>query len=231
MTDDSENQRVTVALPKGRLETDAWAFLREMGLAGESGGWPDRSLVEEDDVLGVRYLLVRPSDVVTYVSEGAADLGLVGKDVIMEANLPVYEVLDLGFGECRLGIAAPRASLAEGQDPEEFYRTRAGLLRVATKYPSVADRYFADRGIPIRSIPLKGSVELAPLVGLADVILDLVSSGKTLESNDLVLLEEVMTITARLIVNPVSMKVKGRITSLISRVRNNGRIEGGANLA
>ncbi len=229
----SDNTRalVTVAVPKGRLEGPTWTFLEEVGLADAQRRWPERSLVEVDDRLGVRQLLVRPSDVVTYVAEGAADIGVVGKDVILEADLPVYEVLDLGFGGCKLSVAAPRASLAPGIGAEEFYRSRTPVLRVATKHPGVADRHFGDRGIPVRSIPLRGSVELAPLVGLADVILDLVSTGKTLESNDMVLLEDVAEITARLIVNRVSMKVKPRIMELVGRVRGRNRAEGGDRFA
>ncbi len=218
---------VNIALPKGRLEFPSRQFLAEVGLAREDADWPDRALVQHDPILGVRYLLVRPSDVVTYVSEGAADVGIVGKDVIMEADLSVYEVLDLGFGECRLGVAAPSRVSADYPCPEDFYRSRGDMLRVATKYPNIAERHFSHLGLPVRAIPLRGSVELAPMVGLADVIVDLVSTGKTLETNEMVLLEEVARITARLIVNPVSMKVRPRITNLLGDIRSQKKSEGG----
>ncbi|MFP4200586.1 MAG: ATP phosphoribosyltransferase [Clostridia bacterium] len=214
---------LTIALPKGRLEPKAWAFLEDVGLAVRDRNWPDRSLIEEDRQIGARYLLVRPSDVVTYVAEGAADLGIVGKDVIMEADMGVYEVLDLQFGGCRLAVAAPKNSVTARMAPLDFYRSRGRTLRVATKYPNIAARYFADLEIPAQMIPLRGSVELAPTVGMADVIMDLVSTGKTLETNALVILEEVAQITARLIVNPVSMKVKPRIATILSRLRDNDR--------
>ncbi len=211
---------LTIAMPKGRLEPKAWRFLEDAGLAVRDRNWPERSLIEEDRQIGTRYLLVRPSDVVTYVAEGAADLGIVGKDVIMEANMGVYEVLDLQFGGCRLAIAAPKKSIEPKMAPLDFYRSRGRTLRVATKYPNVAARYFENLEVSAEMIPLRGSVELAPMVGMADVIMDLVSTGKTLETNNLVILEEVAQITARLIVNPVSMKVKSRIATLLSRLRN-----------
>ena len=213
------NPRLTFALPKGRLLEPAVEFLRSIGYASPCLEQMGRHLLLEDEERSLRYLLVRPSDVVTYVAEGAADLGIVGKDVLLEENRPVYEVMDLGFGACHLAVAAPRDRWQGYATPAEFFRSCTPKLRVATKYPAVAARHFAEQNLSIHSIPLRGSVELAPLVDLADVIVDLVSTGRTLLANDMVELERVAEVTARLTVNPVSLRVKPRIAELLARLR------------
>ncbi len=206
---------LTVALPKGRLFRPSVEFLGTIGAGSCALDHLDRSLSIEDLQTGFRYLLVRPSDVVTYVAEGAADLGIVGKDVLLEEERAVYEMVDLGFGECHLAVAAPRDAVAGCSEARTFYRTRGANLRVATKYPQFSTRYFARCGIRARVIELRGSVELAPLVGLADAIVDLVSSGQTLRANGLVELEHLADITARLVANPVSMKVRPQVEALL----------------
>jgi len=219
-----DEARVTVALPKGRLFEPAVNFLTSIDWADAKVKQMDRVLLLDDTARSVRYLLVRPSDVITYVSEGAADFGIVGKDVILEEARPVYEVIDLGFGACYLAVAAPAGRFEAFDNPEDFYRSQLPELRVATKYPKIAAEHFARRGIPIHSIALKGNVELAPLVDLADVIVDLVSTGGTLRANDLVELETIAQISARLVVNSVSLRVKPRIGSLLRALH--GRFDG-----
>jgi ATP phosphoribosyltransferase len=190
---------LTLALPKGRLLRPALDLL---GRAGLDGIPPDgsRKLIFADAARGLRFLILKPMDVPTYVEYGAADLGIVGKDVLEEQEPDVYEPLDLGFGHCRLVVAEPRV-LRERDDPSKW-----SWVRVATKYPNLARRYFVDRGIQVEVVRLDGSIELAPLVGLAERIVDLVQSGETLRANGLVEVEEIMQSTARLIVNRAAHK-------------------------
>ncbi len=190
------DKAVTFALAKGRLANKAVELLEgqgiDCGVLREQG----RRLVF-DGPDGCRFLLVKPSDVPTYVDHGVADVGVVGKDTLMEENRPLYEMLDLGFGACRLCVAGrPGTSLNDRH------------LRVATKYPRIAAEVFAQRGSTIEIIRLNGSVELGPLVGLSDVILDIVESGATLKANGLCVLEEICPVSARLVVNRVSLKTK-----------------------
>jgi len=194
---------LTLALPKGRLLRPA---LELLGRAGLDGIPPDesRKLIFADTARGLRFLILKPMDVPTYVEYGAADLGIVGKDVLEEQEPDVYEPLDLGFGHCRLVVAEPRA-LWERDDPSKW-----SWVRVATKYPNLARRYFADRGIQVEVVRLDGSIELAPLVGLAERIVDLVQSGETLRANGLVEVAEIMRSTARLIVNRAAQKTAYR---------------------
>jgi ATP phosphoribosyltransferase len=194
---------LTLALPKGRLLRPARELL---GRAGLDGIPPDesRKLIFAHPARGLRFLILKPMDVPTYVEYGAADLGIVGKDVLEEQEPDVYEPLDLGFGRCRLVVAEPRA-LWERDDPSKW-----SWVRVATKYPNLARRYFADRGIQVEVVRLDGSIELAPLVGLAERIVDLVQSGETLRANGLVEVAEIMRSTARLIVNRAAQKTAYR---------------------
>jgi len=194
---------ITIALAKGRLAEQSIQLMEDAGL--EVGVLRDqgRKLVFEGD--GLRFILVKPGDVPTYVDHGVADIGIVGKDTLMEENRPLYELLDLGFGRCRLCIAG-----SPGVAPAN------GYFRVATKFVNIAQQIFEARGENIEIIKLGGSVELGPLVGLSDVILDLVESGDTLRANGLAILEEICPISARLVVNRVSLKTKNtRIRALI----------------
>ena len=184
-----------IALSQGALMADTRVALEAAGLAVAPLGVDSRRLlVSAGDV---EYVLARPSDVPTYVAHGAADVGVVGKDVLLESDADVLELVDLRFGTCRFVVAAPEASLDRSLDE---YR-HLGSLEVATKYPRVAAAHFQRRGIQVELIKLAGSVELAPQVGLSDWIVDLVSTGRTLRENRLAVVEEIAVCTARLIAN------------------------------
>jgi ATP phosphoribosyltransferase len=204
--------RLTVALPKGRLLEGAVALLREIGVDGIDA--ESRRLIFTDPSRGLRVLFLKPADIPAYVTYGAADLGIVGKDILLEQEPDVYEPLDLGFGFCRLVVAEPR-ELWERDDPAKW-----SWVRVATKYPRLTERYFSERGIQVELVRLDGSIELAPLVGLADRIVDLVQSGETLRANGLVEVAEIARSTARLIVNRAAMKTEyAAVTGLIDELR------------
>ena len=199
---------ITFALAKGRLAEQAFTLLEQLGVDCSEPRNPGRQLVLWDKASNVRFILVKPSDVPTYVDHGVADIGVVGKDTLLEAGRPLYEVLDLGFGKCRLCIAGYAA-----QQPSA---TRA-TFRVATKYPNIARSYYDSKGQTIEIIELHGSVELGPVIGLSDVILDIVESGSTLRANGLTVLETICECSARLVVNRVSMKTKqARIQEIIA---------------
>jgi ATP phosphoribosyltransferase regulatory subunit len=204
-----EPEAVTIALAKGRLAEQTASLLRAVGIDCGDLQNPGRKLVLSDPTGAYRFILVKPSDVPTYVEHGVADIGVAGKDTLLEENKALYELLDLGLGACRLCVAGkPGGSGARG------------VLRVATKYPNIARGYYASRGQSIEIIKLNGSVELGPLVGLSDVILDIVESGGTLSANGLEVLETVSRISARAVVNVVSLKTKGdRIRPLIAALR------------
>lgn len=203
---------LTVALPKGRLLDPALQLLSSIGIKGLEA--ETRSLLLTDAERDVRVIFLKPADIPTYVEYGAADLGIVGKDILAEQQPDVYEPVDLGFGFCRLVVAEPRA-LWERDDP-----TKWSWVRVATKYPTLTEQYFSERGIQVEMIHLDGSIELAPLVGLAERIVDLVQSGETLRANGLVEVAEIMTSTARLIVNRASLKTEhARVNALIAAMR------------
>jgi ATP phosphoribosyltransferase len=206
------SEALTVALPKGRLLDSALEVLREIGVDGVEA--ESRRLIFEHPGRGLRLLFLKPADVPSYVAYGAADLGVAGKDILLEQEPDVYEPLDLGFGFCRLVVAEPRA-LAERDDP-----SRWSWVRVATKYPRLTEQYFSARGVQVEIVRLDGSIELAPLVGLADRIVDLVQSGETLRVNGLVEVAEITRSTARLIVNRASMKTEyARIRGLIEELK------------
>ena len=202
-----------IALAQGTLLADGLAALAAAGYDAEAANGETRRLVmRAGDVEIVR---ARPSDIATYVERGAADVGIVGKDVLMESGARVLELVDLGFGACRFVVAAPRAALARSLDD---YR-HLGSLEVATKYPNVAERHFRALGIAVEIIKVAGSTELAPQVGLADWIVDLVATGRTLEANDLVVIEEIAPSTARLIANPAAYHTRrGEIAPLAEKL-------------
>jgi ATP phosphoribosyltransferase len=204
---------LTLALPKGRLLRAALDLLRALGVDGIDA--ESRKLIFSDEGRGLRLLFLKPVDIPAYVTYGAADLGIVGKDILAEQDPDVYEPLDLGFGVCRLVVAEPR-ELWERDDPAKW-----SWVRVATQYPRMTERYFSERGIQVEIVRLDGSIELAPLVGLADRIVDLVQSGETLRANGLVEVAEIARSTARLIVNRASMKTEyAAVTALIRDMRS-----------
>ena len=210
-------ERLTLALPKGRLLDGALALLRDLGVEGVDQD--SRRLIFTDAARDLRLLFLKPADVPAYVLYGAADLGIVGKDILLEQEPDVYEPLDLGFGICRLVVAEPR-ELWERDDPSKW-----SWVRVATKYPRLTEQYFTNRGIQVEIVRLDGSIELAPLVGLAERIVDLVQSGETLRANGLVEVAEIARSTARLIVNRASMKTEhARITGLIEELKAAPRV-------
>jgi ATP phosphoribosyltransferase len=204
---------LTLALPKGRLLDPALGLLAAIGIEGLDGDFGRRLLLVDRD-RELRFILLKPADIPIYVLYGAADLGIVGEDILAEQEPDVYEPLDLGFGFCRLVVAEPR-ELWERDDPSKW-----SWVRVATKYPVLTERYFSRRGIQVEMIRLDGSIELAPLVGLAERIVDLVQTGDTLRANGLVEVAEIMTSTARLIVNRASLKTAhGRVSALVDAMR------------
>ena len=204
---------LTLALPKGRLLDPALELLRTLGVNGIDP--ESRKLIFRDTARDLEILLLKPADVPAYVTYGAADLGIVGKDILLEQEPDVYEPLDLGFGFCRLVVAEPR-TLWERDDPAKW-----SWVRVATKYPRLTEEYFSARGIQVEIVRLDGSIELAPLVGLAERIVDLVQSGETLRANGLVEVAEITRSTARVIVNRASMKTEyAAVTQLIEDMRS-----------
>jgi ATP phosphoribosyltransferase len=210
------SERLTIAIPRGALMGDALDLLDQLGIRTDVIRANDRRLVFPES--GV--ITTRPSDVPTYVEHGAADLGITGKDVLLEqSEREVYELLDLGFGYCRMIVAA-----REGDDPLGEPLRRRGTVRIATKYPRIATRHFSQTGRQAEIVEVKGSVEIAPLTGLVDAIVDLTATGKTLAENHLVEHERIADCTARLIANPVSHKLKaGAIDDLVERIRALGR--------
>ena len=203
---------LTLALPKGRLLDEALDLLAGLGVNGVDA--ESRKLIFTDARRGLKLLFLKPADVPAYVTYGAADLGIVGKDILLEQAPDVYEPLDLGFGFCRLVVAEAR-ELWERDDPAKW-----SWVRVATKYPRLTEQYFSERGVQVEIVRLDGSIELAPLVGLAERIVDLVQSGETLRANGLVEVAEIARSTARLIVNRASMKTEhAAVTGLIDEMK------------
>jgi len=204
-------KQITFALAKGRLAEKAMGILKELGITCKEMEGDTRKLLFTSDDGNYRFFLSKASDVPTYVDHGVADIGIVGKDTIIEENRDVYEVLDLGFGKCKMAVAG---------EPEKKELLESGkLIRVATKYPLIAKQYFDKTQRNVEIIKLHGSVELGPIVGLSDVIVDIVESGKTLKENGLVVLEDVEPLSARCIVNSASFKVKHEeINKLIKEI-------------
>ena len=205
------NNEITFALPKGRIMQDSMELFGQVGITCPEMAENNRKLVFENRDQGYRFMAVRATDVPTYVEYGCADIGVVGKDTLLEQEKDLYELLDLKFGYCRLVVAEPK-ELKEQDDPANWSN-----IRVATKYPNVTEKYFASRGIQVELIKLYGSIELAPLVGLSERIVDLVSTGATLRDNGMVEVETIAEVTTRLIVNRASLKTKHRqITKIIN---------------
>ncbi len=200
-----------IAVPRGALFTATLDLLDRLGIATRDVRENDRKLLFDD----VGIVTMRPSDVPTYVEAGAADLGITGKDVLMEqSEREVYELVDLGYGHCRMVLAT-----VAGEDPAAEVLRRLGVVRIATKYPRIAARHFLDTGRQAEIVEVKGSVELAPLTGLAEGIVDLTATGTTLRENGLVIREEIAVSTARLIANPVAHKLRAHaIDQLLERL-------------
>ena len=198
---------LNVALPKGRLGERVYAMFEKAGFECPSIKETNRKLIFENEECGVRYFWVKPSDVAIYVARGAADIGVAGKDILLEYNPEVYELLDLHTGVCRMAVAAP----------ESFYDDPRLTLRVATKFSNIARNYYAGLGRDIDIIHLNGSIEIAPIVGLSDVIVDIVETGTTLRENNLAVIATVVPISARLIANKAGFKFKNE---MIERIRD-----------
>ena len=201
---------LNIALPKGRLGDKAYALLAGAGYSANEDYNDTRKLVVENPEAGVRYFLVKPSDVAIYVEHGAADIGIVGKDILAESGADVYELLDTGMGKCRMCVAGPR----------NFVDDESRALRVATKFVNIARAHYESIGRDIDIIKLNGSIELAPILGLSDVIVDIVETGTTLKENNLAVLEEFMPISARFIANKASYKFKyAQLTELLNKMK------------
>lgn len=201
---------ITFALPKGRIMKDSMALFSQIGITCPEMEEGSRKLIFENRESRFRFMAVRATDVPTYVEYGCADVGVVGKDTLLEQGKDLYEPLDLKFGYCRMVVAEPK-ELQREDDPANWSN-----IRVATKYPNITERYFASKGVQVELIKLYGSIELAPLVGLSERIVDLVSTGATLRENGMVEVETIAEVTTRLIVNRASLKTKHqRITQII----------------
>ena len=191
-------QMINIALPKGRLGEKVYGMFETAGFECPSIKEPGRKLIFENEEVGVRYFWVKPSDVAIYVERGAADIGIAGKDILLEYKPDVYELLDLGIGKCRMAVAAKK----------NFRDDTEKTLRVATKFTNIAREYYAGKCRDIDIIHLNGSIELAPILGLSDVIVDIVETGTTLLENDLEPIETIVPISARVIANKANFKFK-----------------------
>ena len=201
---------LNIALPKGRLGSKVYKMLESIGYECPEILEDSRKLIFENSEAGVKYFLVKPSDVAIYVEYGAADIGVVGKDILDEGDFDIYELANLGFGTCRMAIAA------KNEFREDFDRP----LKVATKYPNIAKNYYNSKNREIEIIKLNGSIELAPVLGLSDVIVDIVETGTTLKENGLSVFEEILPISARLIANKSAVKFKEEeITKIVEAVK------------
>lgn len=202
---------INIALPKGRLGEKVYDIFEAAGFACPSIKEPNRRLTFENEQAGVRYFWVKPSDVPIYVERGAADIGVAGRDILLEYSPDVYEFLDLGLGKCRMCVAGPQS----------FRDDPAQTLRVATKFPNIAKNHYSAMSREIDIIKLNGSIELAPILGLSDVIVDIVETGSTLKENGLAPLETIVDISARLIANKAIFKFKGdAIMALCDNVKS-----------
>ena len=207
---------LTIALAKGRLQDQALACFAQIGVVVSDDALASRRLMIEDEGKQYSFIFVKPADVPVYVEYGVADAGICGRDVLMESQADVHEPLDLGFGACRLVVAGKQETAARG------YNLLA-TARVATKYPRLTADYFQQRGVPVELITLSGSIELAPVLGLSDHIVDLVETGRTLRENGLVVIDTIAESTARLIVNRASYQLKrAAVARLIQTLRHDG---------
>jgi len=202
---------LTVAIPKGRLGEQVIQMLKSAGI-GQCINEKSRKLIFEDESKNIKYMLLKNSDVITYVENGVADIGFSGKDMIMENNADIYELYKMNIGKCKLSVAGIKGRKIFMEDT---------ILKVATKFPNTAKKYFDSKGQKIRTIKLNGSIELAPILGLSDVIVDIVETGNTLKANGLEVLEDMYDISAMIISNRISYKFKRKeikeIIELISK--------------
>lgn len=200
---------ISIALPKGRLGNKAYKLLEQSGYTVSELMDESRKLVFENPESGVRYFLVKPSDVPIYVEYGAADIGVVGKDILLESGADVYELLDLGIGKCTMCVAAK----------EDYVEDNSRPVVVATKFPNIARKYYMDTNREIEVIKLYGSIELAPLLGMSDVIVDIVETGTTLKENHLKVFERIFPVSARLIAGKAAYKFKEKkINEIVKRL-------------
>ena len=203
---------LTIALSKGTLLSAAMDLLARVGISVPTQTTDSRSLIFENTSRDMTFLIIRPTDVPTYVEHGSADIGIAGKDVLLEQASDVYEPLDLKFGQCKVVLAGPQEEASRGDMGPSF--------RVATKYPNITEQYFSRKGESVEVVKLYGSIELAPLVGLAERIVDLVSTGKTLQAHKLIPIDTVAESSARLIVNRASLALKHqRVLNLINLLK------------
>ena len=201
------NTMVNVALPKGRLGKKVYDMFERAGYPCPSIKEDNRKLIFENEQAGVRYFWVKPSDVTIYVERGAGDIGVAGKDILLEYSPDVYELLDLRLGKCRMAVAAKK----------DFRENTGRTLRVATKFPNIARNFYERESRDIDIIKLNGSIEIAPILGLSDVIVDIVETGKTLKENELEVIDTIVPISARLIANKANFKFK---TEAVEKIRN-----------
>ena len=197
----SDKNFLTIALPKGKLFNLSAELLGKIGCTADGLSEKSRKLIITNEAARLKFIITKTADVPTYVEYGAADIGIIGKDVILESGKDVYELLDLGFGRCRLMMAVPQNKMRARL--EDYDHTR-----VATKFPRIAENFFAAQGMQMEYIKLNGSIELGPLIGLSESIVDIVETGTTLRENNLIELVTIMDATARLIANRVSYKLK-----------------------
>ncbi len=198
---------LNIALPKGRLGEKVYSMFEKSGFECPSIRENNRKLIFENEERGVRYFWVKPSDVAIYVERGAADIGVAGKDILLEYEPEVYELLDLNIGKCRMAVAAKK----------DFRDDTGRTLRVATKFSNIAGQYYLSKGRDIDIIHLNGSIEIAPILGLSDVIVDIVETGTTLKENNLTVFENIVPISARLISNKASYKFKSDVIDKLVR--------------
>ncbi len=201
---------INIALPKGRLGEKVYEMFEKAGYPCPSIKENNRKLIFENEELGIRYFWVKPSDVSIYVERGSADIGVVGKDILLESSPDVYELLDLNVGRCRMAVASKK----------DFFDDNQRTLKVATKFANIAKRHYASKCRDIDIIKLNGSIEIAPILGLSDVIVDIVETGTTLKENNLEVIETVFPISARLISNKTSFKFKTReIENIVAQMK------------
>ena len=209
----NDMEYLTIALPKGKLFTPSAEILAKIGYTAEGLSEKSRKLVITNEEKKIKFIITKTVDLPTYVEYGAADIGISGKDILLEENKDVYELLDLKYGLCRLMVAVPEALLQEKLSDYAH-------MRVATKFPRVAENFFNGKGIQMEFIKLNGSIELGPMVGLAEIIVDIVETGRTLKENNLIEIAQITNATARFIANRVSFKMKfDRINQMVEDLR------------
>jgi len=223
MSRENNTNYLVIALSSGKLFKPSIKLLEGIGIDLKGGKEINRKLAFFYHNQEIKFVITRPKDNPTYVECGAADIGIVGEDVLLEEKKDVYRLIDLKFGNCKMVLAVP-----EEREQEKYYKNNGHRLRVATKYPRIAGDYFKEKGIYVELIKLYGSVELAPQIGLADMIVDIVSTGRTLKENKLIIVDEIIPLSAQLIVNRISYKTKHkRITRLLQDIKKFISLESG----